>query len=173
MHPKTFVSCLLAGPDFFPDSLPASCGTLTPFRLYSRSQPQSSPWDLTSEARASAPSPHPPRRVSRQASPASECWLVLILCVGISLLCPLHPFCCALLHGSEASPPPTPLSLPVMGLPSVWKLFLLHSSFPEVEVPSLFFCLFLLFSFALPRYVGSFLSFGKSEVFCQHLVGVL
>ena len=27
--------------------------------------------------------------------------------------------------------------------------------------------LFFLFSFALPRYVGSFLPFGKSEVFCQ------
>ena len=28
-------------------------------------------------------------------------------------------------------------------------------------------------SFALPRYVGSFLPFGTSEVFCQHSVGVL
>ena len=51
-----------AAPDFFLDSLPASCGALTPFRLCSRRQPQSSPWDPTSEARASAPSPiHPGR----------------------------------------------------------------------------------------------------------------
>ena len=44
---------------------------------------------------------------------------------------------------------PPPLSLPVKGLPSVWKLFLLHSSLPEVQVPSLFFCLCFFF-FLLP-----------------------
>ena len=32
---------------------------------------------------------------------------------------------------------------------------------------------FFLFSFALPRYVGSFLPFEMSEVFCQPSVGVL
>ena len=49
----------LAVPHFFPDSLPASRGTLAPFRLCSRHQPQPSPCDPT-EARASAPSPaHP------------------------------------------------------------------------------------------------------------------
>ena len=100
----------LAAPDFFPDSLPASCGALTPFRLCSGSQPQSSPWDLTSEARASAPSPHPSQQVSRQASQAGECWLAPIPCAGISPLCPLHSCCCALLHGSEASPLPIPVS---------------------------------------------------------------
>ena len=97
-----------AGPDFFPDSLPASCGTLAPFRLSSCSQPQSSPWDLTSKARASAPSPHPPQWVSRQASQAGECWSALIVLAGISPLCPLQPCCCALLCGSEASPLPIP-----------------------------------------------------------------
>ena len=97
----------LAGPDFFPDSLLASCGTLARFRLSSHSQPQSSPWDLTSKAGAPAPSSHLPWRVSRQASQAGECWSALILCVGISPLCPLHPCCSAFLHGSEASLPPT------------------------------------------------------------------
>ena len=96
----------LAGPDFFLDSVPASCGALAPFRLCSRSQPQSSPWDLTSEARASAPSPHLPWRVSRQASQAGECWLAPILCVGISPLCPLHPCCCTLLCSPKASSRP-------------------------------------------------------------------
>ena len=95
-----------AGPDFFPDSLPASCGVLAPFRLCLRRQPQSSPRDPT-EARASAPSPRPPRRVSKQASRAGECWSALILCVGISPLCPPHPCGCALLRGSEASPSAT------------------------------------------------------------------
>ena len=117
-----------AAPDLFPDSLPASCG----FRLCSRRQPQSSPWGLTSEAGASAPSPHPPRRVSRQASHAGEWCSAPILWVGISLLCPPHPCCCALLHGSEASPLRHPQSPPAKGLPSVWKPFLLHSSLPLV-----------------------------------------
>ena len=110
-HPKTMVSCLLGSPDIFPDSLLASCGALAPFRLCLHSQPQSSPWGLTSEARASAPSPHLPQYVSTQASQAGECWSALILCAGISLLCPLHPCCCTLLCGSEASPRPPPISI--------------------------------------------------------------
>ena len=149
----------LAAPDFFLDSLPASCGTLAPFRLCSRNQPQSSPWGLTSKARVSAPRPHPPRRVSRQASRTGECWSVLILCAGISLLCPLHPCCCALLHGSEVFPLRHPQSPPVKGLPSVWKLFLLHSSLPEGQVPSLFFCLCFFFFFCPTQLHGKFLAF--------------
>ena len=49
VHPETMISCLLSRSRLFP-RLPASCGTLAPFRLCSRSQPQSCPWDLTSEA---------------------------------------------------------------------------------------------------------------------------
>ena len=113
---KPLSSCILkqwslaspAGYDFFLDSLPACCGTLAPFRLCSHSQPQSSPRDLTSEAQASVPSPHPLWQVSRQAFQAGECWSAPILCAGISLFCPLHPCCCALLCGSKASPPPPP-----------------------------------------------------------------
>ena len=145
---KSLVSS--AAPDLFPDSLPASCGALAPFRPCSCRQPQSSPWDPT-EARASAPSPRPPRRGSRQASPAGECWLAPILCAGISPLCPPHPCACALLHGSEASPLCHPQSPPVKRFPSVWKPFLLHSSLPLVQVPSLFFCLcFFFFHFPYP-----------------------
>ena len=99
-HPKTMVSCLLGSPDFFLDSLPARCGALAPFRLCSYSQPQSCPWDLTSEAGASAPSPHLSQQVSRQASQAAECWSALIFCIGICLLCPLHHCCFALRRGS-------------------------------------------------------------------------
>ena len=86
------------------DTLPASCGALAPFRLCSRSQTQSSPWDPTSNAGASAPSPHLPQRVSRQASRAGECWWALILCVETCLLCLPHSCFCTLLHCSEASP---------------------------------------------------------------------
>ena len=130
-HHETMSLASYAGPDFFVDSLLASCVSLAPFRLCSRSQPQSSPWDLNSEAPASAPSPHPSQQVSRPASQAGDCWSAPILCGGISLLCPLHPYCCALLHALKL-PPCYPSSVSVKGLPSVWKLFLLHSSLPEV-----------------------------------------
>ena len=144
------VSCLLGSSRLFPGLLPASCGTLAPFRLCSRSQPQSSPWDLIFEARASAPSPRAPQWVSGQASWAGECWSTPTLCEGISSLCPLHPCCCTLLRGSKASHhPPNLPSPPVKGRPSVWELFLLRSSLPEVQVLSLFFCLCLFF-FLLP-----------------------
>ena len=154
---KSLVSS--AAPDLFPDSLPASCGTLAPFRLCSHSQPQSSSWDLTSEAQASAPSPRPPRRVSRQASQAGEYWSAPILCARMSLLCPPHPCGCALLHGSEASPLHHPQSPPAKGLPSVWKPFLLHSSLPLVQVPFLFFFLFFSFFFCPTQVRGEFLAF--------------
>ena len=93
--------------------------------------------------------PCPPRRVSRQASQTGECCSVLLLLVGISPLCPPHPCCCALLRGSEACPLRPPQSLPVKGLPTAWKSFLLHGSLPLVQVPSLFFCLCYFF-FLLP-----------------------
>ena len=115
-----------AAADFFPDSLPVS-----------------------TESRASAPSPRPSRRLSRQASLAGECYSAPILCAGISPLCPPQPCGCALLHGSKASPLRHPQSPPVKGLPSVWKPFLLHISLPLVQVPCLFFCLCCFF-FLLP-----------------------
>ena len=106
--PKQWCLGSQAGPDFFPDSLLVSCGALAPFRLCSRSQPQSSPWNLTSKSGVSAPSPCPSRQVSRQASQAGECWSPPILCAGTSLFFSLHPCCCTLLHGSKASLLPTP-----------------------------------------------------------------
>ena len=105
--------------------------------------------------------PRPPRQVSRQASRAGECWSAPILCAGISLLCPLHPCCCALLCGSEASRLRHPQSPPAKGLPSVWKPFLLHSSLPVVQVPSLFFCLCFSFFFFPTQVRGEFLAFWK------------
>ena len=104
VHQETMVSCLLGRSRLFPGLPPASSGALAPFRLCSCSQHQSSPWDLTSEAQASAPSPCPPQWVSRQASQSVECSPAVILCAGIPLLCPPHPCCCALLRGSEAPP---------------------------------------------------------------------
>ena len=93
--------------------------------------------------------PRPPRRGSRQAFRAAECWSALILRVGTSPLCPPHLCGCALLRGSKASPLCHPQSLSVKGLPSAWKPFLLHSSLPLVQELSLFFCLCYFF-FLLP-----------------------
>ena len=170
VHPETIVSCLLGRSRLFLRYPPQRLWRTSPLQaVFTQPTPVLS---LGSDLRTriSAPSPHLLWRVSRQASRAGECWSAPILCAGISPLCPLHPCCCALLRGSEASPLRHPPSLPVKGFPSVWKLFLLHNSFLEVQAPSLFFCLFFLFSFALPRYLAIFLSFGKSVsiqwVFC-------
>ena len=127
----------------------------------------------TSEAGASAPSPHPPQRVSRQASRAGECWSAPILRAGISPLCPLHPCCCSLLHGSEA-PPSTTLSLPPRrGFLVCGNLSSFTAPFHWCRSHPYSFVSFFLFSFALPSYVQSFLPFGRSEVFCQRSLGVL
>ena len=142
------VSCLFSSCRLFPGVPPRYLWCANPFRLCSRRQPQSSPCDPT-EARASAPSPLPRRRVSRQASRAGECCSAPILCAGISPLCPPHPCGCAILRGSKAYPLCHLQSPPAKGLPSVWKPFLLHSSLPLVQVPSLFFCLCYFF-FLLP-----------------------
>ena len=103
----------------------------------------------STEARVSAPSPRPPRRLSRQASRAGECCSALILHAGISPLCPPHP-CggCALLRGSEASPLCHPQSPPAKGLlvrgnlssftaPSHWCR---SRPYSFVSVISFFFC---------------------------------
>ena len=81
-------------------------------------------------------------------SRAGECRLAPILCEGISPLCPLHPCCCALLRGSESSPLPPPISTSE-GASQCVETFPLHSSLPEVQVLSLFFCLCFFF-FLLP-----------------------
>ena len=154
-HLETMVSCLSGRSRRFPDSLPANCGALAPFRLSSHSQPQSSPWGLSYEAQASAPSPHAPWWVSRQASQPSECWSALILCVGVSTL-PSTPL---LLH-YPLRLRSSPSSPTVRGLASVWKLFLLHSSLPEVQIPSQFLCLLFFSFFFCPTLVsGAFLAF--------------
>ena len=46
----------------------------------------------------------------------------------------------------QSYPPAHSPSPPVKGLHSLWKLFLLHSSLPEVQVLSLYFCLCFLYA---------------------------
>ena len=154
-----------AAPDLFPDSIPASYGALAPFRLCSRSQPQSSPWGETSEARAAAPRPRLPRLVSRQASRACECWLALIRCVRISPLCPLHPYCCTLLCGSKASSLATRSLCPQRGFLLCGNLSSFTSpphwcrSHPYSFVCFCFFCFFFFFLFCPTHVCGEFLAF--------------
>ena len=73
-------------------------------------------------------------------------------------------------------PPRHPLSPPVKGLPSVWKLFLIHSSLPEVQVLSLFVCVFPFF-FWPSQVRGEFLAFwevwGLLPAFSRCSVGVV
>ena len=166
------VSCLFGSCRLFPGLPPGQLWRTSPFRLCSRRQPQSSPCDPT-EVRASAPSPRPPRRVSRPASRAGECCSAPIPRVGISPLCPPHPCGCTLLRGSEAYPLRHLQSPPTKGLLVCGHLssFTAPSHWCRSRPYSL--SLFFLFFFTLPRYVGSFLPFGRSEVFCQHSVGVL
>ena len=123
--------------------------------------------------------PPPAQQVSRQASQAGECWSALILCAGISLLCPLHPFCCALLCGSDASPtPPTPHF-------HQWRGFLVCGNISSLPAPShrcmscpySFVSVFFLFFFCPTHVCGEFLAFcevcGLLPVFSRCSVGVV
>ena len=142
------VSCLFGSSRLFPGfPPPTSCGANPLQAVFTLPTPVLS---LGSDRSPSLSSqPRPPRRLSRQASWAGEWWSAQILCAGTSPLCPPHPCGCALLRGSEASCLRHPQSPPAKGLPSVWKPFLLLSSRPLVQVPSIFFCLCFFF-FLLP-----------------------
>lgn len=89
---------------------------------------------------------------SRQMSQAGQHASAPILCAGLSQLCPLYTCCCTLLWGSEASH----LSPLVRVCPMLWKIFFLHSSFPDSFV-SLFSISF--FPFAPPSYLEIFFLF--------------
>ena len=131
---------------FSPDSLPASCGALTPSGCVHAASP--SPLPAIRPKPSLSSQPRPPRRGSRQASRAAECCSAPSLCAGISPLCPLHPRGCALLRGSEASPLRHPQSPPAKGLlvcghlssftaPSHWCR---SRPYSFVSVISFFFC---------------------------------
>ena len=57
--------------------------------------------------------------------------------------------------------------LPVREVHRVQEPFLFHGSLPQVQVPSWFLSLLSFCSVFLPGYVEIFLTFQKSEVFCQ------
>ena len=92
-----------AAADFFPDSLPASCGALTPSGCVHVASPSPLP-EIRPKLSLSS-QPRPPRRLSRQASRAGECWWALSLCAGVSPFFPLRPCCCGIRAVSRGSRP--------------------------------------------------------------------
>ena len=120
-------------------------------------------WTQKSEPQLPAPT-HPggwadrPLRLVSAGRHCSSVWecLCFSLCTSFAALSSMAP---KLL-------PPTPYL-------HQWRGFLVVETFPPSQLPPrgagpipILLSLFFLFSFALLRYVGSFLPFGKSEVFC-------
>ena len=159
-----------AGPDFFPDSLPASCGALTPSGCVQAANPSPLPgiWPKP-EPQLPAP-PHRGGWADKPLGLVSAGWhsssmresLRFALCTSIAAFSSVAP----------KLPPSATCSLrPRRG-------FLVCGNLSSFTAPSHWcrscpYSFVSVFSFALPRCVGSFLPFGRSEVFCQHSVGVL
>ena len=158
MHPETMVSCLLGRSRLFPRLPPDYLWCISPLQAVF-TQPTSVfslESDLWSPSLSSQP---PPTPVDEQTSLSG--WWVLVgtdtLCRNLSTLPSAPLLLCSPLWLQGFPLPVHPPSPPVKGLPSVWKLFLLPSSLPEVQVPSLFFC--LCFFFGPTRVHGDFLAF--------------
>ena len=106
--PETKVSCLSGSSSLFPGLPPGELWCTSPLQaVFTQPTPVLS-LGSNLQSPASAPSPHLPWWVIRQASQVGECWSALILCAGIPPLCLLQLCCFTLLHGSEVSPRPTP-----------------------------------------------------------------
>ena len=163
---------LLPVQQLFSNSLPASCGALTPSGCVHATNPSPLPAirlkpepQLPAPARHSGGAEKPRGLVSagRHCSSVRES-------LRFALRTPVAALSCVALK----LPPSATCSLPPR------RGFLVCGKLSSLTAPSLWcrFCpyslsLFFLFSFALSRYVGSFLPFGRSEFFCQHSVGVL
>ena len=92
-----------AAADFFPDSLPASCGALTPSGCVHAASP--SPFPAIRPKPSLSSQPRTPRRVSRQASRAGERCSASSLSAGVSPFFPLRPCCCGIRADSCGSRP--------------------------------------------------------------------
>ena len=107
-------------------------------------------------------------------------WWVLVgtdpLCGNLSAL-PSAPLLLRSPPWFRSFPLAHPLFPPVKGLPSVWKLFLLHSSLPDLQVPSLFFVSVFPFFFCPTQEHREFLAFwevwGLLPAFSRCSVGVV
>lgn len=118
--PMTMNSCLLAGPELSLEFL--SCG-IVPQSAFMAIIPvlslESDLWNWVS-----APSLHLPWQASNKCLSPKNCWYALVSI--LNYLCFFHaPVATFPSWGSEAIP------IPVLGISTVWKLFLLHSFPPQ------------------------------------------
>ena len=113
-------------------------------------------------------SQHPPVPAGEQTSLLG--WWMLAgtdpPCGNLSALPSAPLLLCSPLWFQSFSPHRHLQSPRVKVLPSVWKPYLLHSSLPLVQVPSLFFCLCVFFLFRCPTQIhGEFFAFWEVWVF--------
>ena len=161
------ISCLLGCPVFSLDFL--SCVILVPSEYPHRRQPRSSSWGLTPEPEPWDPTPTlccVSRHVSHflvesDIQQQSLGWILSVF--AFQAPDPVFPSEVLKLN----------LTPPMRGFPSMWKLFLLHDSFPWAQIPvlkplSLFFNLYLLpyvtFIFC---YFGSLQTSAGVQKFCE------
>ena len=142
--PITMISCLSGRPSFFSlDSL--VCVVLAPSEHLHSNQPQSSPWDPTSEAWASA---HRPQLLGRSANCFSgrKCWSGMISVVDSLCFAFWAPVAAFPLEILELP------SLPEKGFLSVQKLFLLPLPSWGAGPIWFYFNSYFLISVSLPFY---------------------
>ena len=136
-----------AAPDLFLDSLPASRGALAPSGCVHAANPSPLP---AIRLKPKPQLPALPAPAGEQTS-LSGWWVLLGAeppCGNLSAL-PSAPLWLRSPPWLWSFPPPPPAVSAHKGASSVWKPFLLHSSLPLVQIPSLFFCLCFFF-FLLP-----------------------
>ena len=147
------VSCLLCRSKLFPRLPPGYLWRTSP--LQAVFMPPTPVLSLGSDLWNPSLSSQPPPVLVGELTSLSGWWVLVStdpLYMNLSAL-PSAPLLLHSLLWLWSFPPAHPLFPPVKGLPSVWKLFLLHSCLPEVQVPSLFFC--LCFFFFLSPYSGT------------------
>ena len=150
MHQETGKKKSLASSaalDFFPGSPRASCGALAPSGCVHAANPSPLP-GIQPKPEPQLPAPAlPGRRADKPLGLVSATRHRSSVCESLRFA--LRTPVAALSSVAPKLPPSHPQSPPAKGLPSVWKPFLLHSSLPLVQAPSLFFCL-CCFLFLLP-----------------------
>ena len=156
---------------FSPYSLPAICGALTPSGCVHAANPSPLP---AIRPKPEPQLPAPPAPAGEQTSLGLVSAARRRASVRESLRFALRTPVAALSSVAPKLPPSATRSLcPRRG-------FLVRGNLSSFTAPShwcrcrpYFLSLLFLFSFALPKYGGSFLPFWRSDIFCQRSVGVL
>ena len=175
--PKQWSLVSSTGLDIFLDSVLASCGTLAPSGCLHAANRSPLPgiWHLK-------PDPQFPDSTHHGGWADKYLRLVSAGWHWSSVWETLHFALCTLLLRSppwlRSTPPAPSWSLSLKGLPSGCKLLLLHSSLPDVQVPSLFYCLCLFFFFFCPTqlcedFIAIWEVWGLLPVFNRCSIGIL